>query len=151
MFRSQAHEGGAEKRILPGGKDRECSLSRILQRGKWIIAPIDFPIQFFCMVRTRSGQPGSLSQSFQQLLGVGRDLEEPLLQFLLAPLGHRSASTSRRSTCSLARTVWQISHQLTEERLLVGQPLLDTSSGRATAPSDSSRDRRWRLPGPSRS
>ena len=60
MLRGDQHEGGAEDRVLAGREDLDSPVPSAI--GKEASQPKLFPIQFFCIVRTRSGQPGSLSQ-----------------------------------------------------------------------------------------
>ena len=53
------------------------------------------PIQFRCMVRTRSGQPGKSVAIIQQLFHVGGNLEKPLIQKFLTHFRFASPAESR--------------------------------------------------------
>ena len=52
-------------------------------------------------------------QSLQELIGVGRDPEEPLLEIALDHEIARTVEVPSGRTCSFASTVWQPGHQLT--------------------------------------
>ena len=63
--------------------------------GKEASQPKLFPIQFLCIVRTRSGQPGRRSQYSEELVDVCGDPEEPLVQVLLPDLRAATPAEAR--------------------------------------------------------
>ena len=79
----------------------------------WTSAPVDRPIQFRCMVSTRSGQlPSSAASS-----ASSRSAYSVILKYHWVST-RRTTSVPQRShrplmTCSLASTVWSLGHQLT--------------------------------------
>ena len=81
MLGSQSHEGGSENGILPGGEDRDESVS--LPQGKMN----DGPHRLADPVLLHGDHPfGPARESvavFQQFFRIGGDLEEPPLHLLL--------------------------------------------------------------------
>ena len=112
MLGRQQEEVGAVDRVDPGREDLDRGSGSDPGRGavldpesraasrpdpdgerKRTRAPSDRPIQFRCIVSTFSGHSGSVLDAVEQLVGVVRDAEEPLLQ--LARRRPRAAAPAR--------------------------------------------------------
>ena len=57
--------------------------------------------------------PVEVVEGVEQLVGIGGDPEEPLLEVALTTRSPERSQVPSASTCSLARTVWHPGHQLT--------------------------------------
>ena len=101
MLRRQDDEVRAVDRVDAGGEDldrRRSDGSTVAgsSSGTRTRAPSDRPIQLRCIVRTFSGHSVELSHAVEQLVGVVRDPEEPLLEVARRHRACRSASRRRR-------------------------------------------------------
>ncbi len=110
MFRGHRHESGPEDGVRPGGEDGQLAV--VALDGKIDLGPdaLADPVALHGQHLLRPAR--QLVTEVEQFLGVGGDFEEPAVHLpRLTRLSQRQQAPS--ITCSLASTVWQVSHQLT--------------------------------------
>ena len=122
MLRSQNHIRSTEERIGAGGENAQ--ISGTSANAKSTSAPMERPIQFFCISSVLVGH-STWTQIFQQPLRVGGDFQNPLSHRFADDI--RSTDFALPSTISsLANTVPNAGHQLTGTSA-IGQPALRTA------------------------
>ena len=115
---SQDKEGDTEERVGSRGEDGDLTLvaldglAILVTQGKVDLGALGTTDPVGLHLLDALGPAGELLQVIEQLLRVLGNLEVPLLQVALLGLG-AAAPALASVTCSLARTVLQVGHQLT--------------------------------------